>query len=144
MWDVQGFVFRVDASTVVNGETPVVGSIVSAAGTVLSDGTWLATTVQIGASASPTTSAAATATPLANATPTTIPAVATSTSVAVPAPAIPAPVIRPSAPLLPLEVRIASDADDRRGPQPRVGKSKHPASAHRGRRFFATDDEDED
>src|SRR5579859_6241700 len=45
-WTVQGFVFRVTSATTINGDVPTIGTFVSAQGTVQSDGTWLATSIQ--------------------------------------------------------------------------------------------------
>jgi hypothetical protein len=66
-WNVQGFSFRVDASTVVTGGVPTIGSHVSAEGIVLPDGTWLARRVRVGdegtATNTPTSTSTGTASP---------------------------------------------------------------------------------
>lgn len=74
-WNVQGFVFRVTASTSVQGDVPSVGVYASATGTVLPDGSWLATAVVVGHGAPSTTTPTETptSTPTVSPTPTVAP-----------------------------------------------------------------------
>ena len=79
-WMIQGFSVRVTDATRVTGALPTVGTFARAQGTVGSDGTWQATSIQVGDAAemSPTATvtpsslsdASATATPEATDTPT--------------------------------------------------------------------------
>ncbi len=79
-WLIQGFSVRVTDATSVTGALPTVGTFARAQGTVGSDGTWQATSIQVGDAAemSPTATvtpsslsdASATATPEATDTPT--------------------------------------------------------------------------
>lgn len=92
-WNVQGFAIRVTSDTRVTGDLPTIGGYVQASGVVQSDGTWLATDLQVGhdsPTATPTSqptststatlTATATAPPNPSATPTATPTIIIETA----------------------------------------------------------------
>ncbi len=129
-WTIEGFVVRVTVETQVVGDVPTIGTFARAQGIVVADGTWLATSIQVGSATTPTPGPVPTATP--------IPGPHAETPTATPSPA-PTP---PTATPIPVTMRAADDGDrdDDRDAGEKGGKANrgpkapkdHPAPGRHG------------